>query len=962
MKLLLFSDPHITPKAEFSKPTDDGLTDYLHRQLNSWKWVEQEVKDNGVDAVFCLGDLTETTGYVDTVSLSVLNRVVTSMADVVFEVTGRPFYILVGNHDIYSTEHNIHNLEFLKSHKKVKIIDEASSIEIGDSNICCIPWTDTPWEQLEVFLGSCFDPHVILTHLDMQGGLLFKDRKCEFGYDPKKLPAITFNGHQHNPHMEDGKFVNVGALLSRNFHDVDSSPRGIVTYDTENWSINRATNPHDIRFKDVMLIDLTADVWQTKLDNADTGLDSFFVRIKYEGKYKELAEQLSYLTMGARLEPLPPEVDVTNEHISEQFSPQDNFEQYVDQVFLFDEEEDKERILELGRGFIKRVQRDEDRQHTLPIIFKHVEIKNFHSIDNMEVNLNDQGVVFIGGVNGAGKSTIPEAIYWCLTGKSIRGYTGDEIIKWGESTCVVYVDLQIGDNLYRIERSRNPNRVKLFIDQDGRWSDIGCRLSKDTNVKVQKLVGRSQDVLMHSIFLSSDLRTCFTSLSYPDRVRLIEQITDSEIYSDIAKEIKQDLANKIVEENVTDRLRSNLKDSIKNSNERLLRVNGEINEAKRDRNETMLRLKSDLSDAIEQRDLAVISIKENLEQLAENTRLTEQVRLQQEDLRPGLDAASEKDKNWYNKVSYLKQSLQVSKKHVDAGECPTCGQSIGENAPISISYHKEIRDLEEATKRYNKISRIYTDMRKQMNQLTEQLSNLGKERITLMSFDKEASANAEKWRQAGEAAKASIQFIRSKTDELQGRRKEIILHIDLEKEKLVETNSKLAIIKRDKYALDWLFVSFGTKGIRARILSSVTVPFLNKQLELYSGQFGLPCVLTTQQETKGGDVQDKIDVVLSESMTYRGCSRGEKRKIDLAIQCALKDLAIATGGSHVNLLICDEVIDPLDDDGVANFLEVLNQKSDNMTVLLMSHKPQLENLFPSKWTLTKIDGTTRLNV
>jgi DNA repair exonuclease SbcCD ATPase subunit len=170
----------------------------------------------------------------------------------------------------------------------------------------------------------------------------------------------------------------------------------------------------------------------------------------------------------------------------------------------------------------------------------------------------------------------------------------------------------------------------------------------------------------------------------------------------------------------------------------------------------------------------------------------------------------------------------------------------------------------------------------------------------------------------------------------------------------------VAELERESRAFDWLADAFSTTGIRAKVLNTVTVPYLNARLEKHSSTMGFPCQLTTEVESKGGKKEDKIDPVLTGKRTYKGCSRGEKRKVDLSIQCAINDLSIATGGSKVNLLIADEVIDPLDDQGVQAFINILQEKSQASTVLLMTHKPFVDSFAGKRWSLVKSGGVTSL--
>jgi DNA repair exonuclease SbcCD ATPase subunit len=138
------------------------------------------------------------------------------------------------------------------------------------------------------------------------------------------------------------------------------------------------------------------------------------------------------------------------------------------------------------------------------------------------------------------------------------------------------------------------------------------------------------------------------------------------------------------------------------------------------------------------------------------------------------------------------------------------------------------------------------------------------------------------------------------------------------------------------------------------------LPFLNSKILDYSDRLGQPCQLDYRQ-TKSGDLEEKVEVTLPGKKTYRGLSRGEKMMVDLSIQCALNDLAVATGGSHVNLLICDEVIDAIDEPTLKAFVEVLESKAGTMTIFLMAHRPFLDARLPNKLLLVKRNGITHLD-
>jgi hypothetical protein len=978
MKLLLFSDPHINPKAEFSKPTEDGLTDYLHRVEKSFDWICEQIATHDPGVVACLGDMFETTGYVDTQSLKVATDVFQQLSGVC-QANDSLLIFLVGNHDSYSVVNNLHNLEFLSLEKpgNVLVVDTPRMVTHKKCKFFCIPWTD----------GCDFEiPHdagAILCHLDVQGGLLFKDKKtADFGIDPSEFKVPTFNGHQHNPSEVASNFWNVGALLSRNFQDVDSPARGAMVVELGNssrvsgfeefYTVKRLENPHDTPFKDVNITcDGSASIWKERIELGETGLDNFFVRIRHSEEYSKIAEQLGYLTMGCRVEPLPRDTPITKtEFVNEAFSPEENFKQYVDQVFLFDQDGDRERILELGYQHIKKAKRDRTN-HAQPIKFESLDIQNFQSLGNVSMEF-EPGLVYVQGrneddpadSNGSGKSSLCEALYWCLTGKSLRGYIADEVIQWGQKSCCVSCVVQIGDHGYKILRQRGPYKVGLFLyaSLDSEFRDISCRKNDDTDREIKKLIGRSKEVLQHSIFLTSDLSTRFTALSFPDRIRLIEQVTDSEIYTEVGKSLNKDYLKVSAE---LSELGGQIEALGKVANElwqRKLELDGEMVEVHRSQQSSLSGLKVEL--------LAIIKKKAEIEAKIEAIEIRILTKRQSsKNLAHKLEEMNGKvivmntDRVRLNtEISHQSQLLDEIRQCIERGECLTCGQVISETSPIVQQASSIGQKINELTATLAPIDQEYDRLKQRLDQLSDRIGHfdaealgLGGQKLTLNQevgqLDVEAENN-----------KKAMRSIRNKAVDLEARRDEVRKQIDYNIEHVAALREELRVKDRELYAIEWLCNAFSTKGIRAKMLSTVTVPFVNSRLQSSSAKLGLPCQLTTQTETKGGKIEDKIDVVLTGHRTYKGCSRGERRKIDLAIQCGFKDLARATGGSHVNLLICDEVIDPLDDTGTHAFFEMLREESEDMTTLIMSHKKFLSPFTDREYTLVKKDGVADLEV
>jgi DNA repair exonuclease SbcCD ATPase subunit len=205
----------------------------------------------------------------------------------------------------------------------------------------------------------------------------------------------------------------------------------------------------------------------------------------------------------------------------------------------------------------------------------------------------------------------------------------------------------------------------------------------------------------------------------------------------------------------------------------------------------------------------------------------------------------------------------------------------------------------------------------------------------------------------------------SKLDQLLARKDELEKTLKSSENDRVACKNELDVVTSNIVRLNFVSQAFSPSGMRAVILESIAINFMNERLEHYSKMVGFSCYLTNKVFTKAGDKRNKIDVVLDEKKTYKGCSRGEKRRIDLCIQCAINDLAIALGGSNINLLVADEIIDPLDDGGVNGFVGILKekyQKQSNATMLLVSHKPFFSELLDSKWLFSSNGGSTSIEI
>lgn len=514
-----------------------------------------------------------------------------------------------------------------------------------------------------------------------------------------------------------------------------------------------------------------------------------------------------------------------------------------------------------------------------------------------------------------------------------------------------------------IWRSRkHPTRgstVELLQNIDRCWRELTCRLKVDTQEKIRQLIGRSERVLRHSIFLTSGLTNRFTSLSYPDRVRIIEEISDVEIYSAAGKLAEKEFGKVeqlYMELSVS---RNILTSDEQKCNSRLEKIDKEIEETRLSIEPQLVKLKSSLASLLQKRKEAEHEERYGTKEYDSTVEQLTSMRQKYEVADREHGSAKLRMQEATGKVQAITAMLKREVANVRDGLCVVCGSPI-EGAPLADTIAAHEQELEQALEEANakEVTLEAAALRfEDLRRITQHLNDQQMEMSRKLTNTRKAVAH---YREQEVEIKGEMAKLRDSTRVLQARRQEVLAQLAEAQEELKLTCDRIALQVDRLELLGWLKDAFSTTGIRAHVLFEQTLPYLNLQIKSYSEQLGRPCSLFYKRN-KAGELEDKIDIEQPGQRSYKGNSAGEKRMVDLAVQCALNDLAIATGGSKVNLLVCDEVIDPLDETVLGNFVRILKSKSAHMSVLLMAHRPFLDTIIPHKLRLVKRGGITQLD-
>ena len=567
------------------------------------------------------------------------------------------------------------------------------------------------------------------------------------------------------------------------------------------------------------------------------------------------------------------------------------------------------------------------------ITFKKIRYKNFLSSGNQftEIDFQQHHTNLIIGTNGAGKSTMLDALTFVLFNKPFRKINKPQLANaTNERDCLVEIEFSVNSRDYLVRRGIKPNIFDIEVNGNPLHKEADDRANQ--RILEESILKVNYKSFTQIVILGSSTFVPFMQLTTSNRREVIEDLLDIRIFSAMNSLIKDNIRTKKEQIKSLDIKKDNLKDKMKMQQEFIEELESR-GHANIDANETKI-------DKLLDEENSYMLSNEDL-----NYRM-ETLQEQMSDVTGARDKLS-KLNNLKGKIS--QKVATITKEHKFFTEntvCPTCTQDIEEEFRVNriSDVQNKAQELKKGYEELENTIKFEQERERQFNTLSKEITKLThgiSQNNTRISLNQRQIRDLEH----------EIQTI---TNNLQNRNTENE-KLEQFKDNLQKTIEYLSDKKQEIVHYDFAYSLLRDDGVKTKIIKKY-LPFINQQVNRYLQMMDFYINFKLDEE-----FGETIESPIHENFSYSSFSEGEKMRVDLALLFTWREVARLKNSVNTNLLIMDEVFDSsLDGFGTEEFLKIIRYVIKDANIFVISHKSDLHDKFQSVIRFEKVKGFSRM--
>jgi len=561
--------------------------------------------------------------------------------------------------------------------------------------------------------------------------------------------------------------------------------------------------------------------------------------------------------------------------------------------------------------------------------FKTVYIKNFLSIGETPICVNfEQGMCLITGenldkperTNGVGKSTIADAIHFCLFGETIREIKKDLIPNYyTNGKTVVQITFDLGSDSYEITRTVNPTTAKLVKNGVDETKDTII----NTNKSIENIIRCSSKIFNNCISLGINSSNCFMNMKKSEKREYIESILDLDIFSEMAELCKTDLSDerKIREGYASKKetYASILEDYKTQKQEFEEKKNKNIEELQIKINNSEKKIQTLKSEMDSIQNVSDNNYSEKINQAKSALKIIEQKITETE---KNMSSQQSEKRSVQKNIDEIKENIKV---------CPSCLRDVDDSCKQHIENKKQ--------EMHDRIS----DIEKNMSSEQEKNAKLkGKKREaetiidSLQTKEKESEKQKSKKEQNQNLIlqiESSIEDLRQQIEKEKTRTENFDKNIEENEKKKKEAELKLQDSDQRIYVLNNSKFIMSDEGLKSLFISKI-IHMLNNKINNYLNKLDANSRIIFDNY-----FEDSLTDSMGKVASYANLSGAEKKAVDLACMFSFMEMRELQNFPMFNFVLFDEIFDSsFDKKSVYLITEICNEIAKNKCVFIISHR------------------------